>query len=128
MQIKITRVYLSGGARIRELFEENARKDDKIRELDKALHFKQLQHRGYAKELEKQLREIEELKTKIQTAQEDRDEWIRKYKISEDARKSLGEKLEKAMGAIELIRGSTPSAGSGDSSTERGALKGGAEA
>lgn len=128
MQIKFIKVYLSGGPRIKELYEEGARKDDKIAELDKALHFKQLQHKGYAKELQAQLEEIERLKHKARVLAEDRNEWARLYQESEKARKSLGDKLEKAMGAIELIRGSAPSAGAGDSSTERGTLKGGAEA
>lgn len=110
MQIKFIKVYLSGGPRIKELYEENARKDDKIRELDKALHFKQLQHRGYAKELEKQLREIEDLKSKYKVLCEERDEWIHKYRASEEARKSLGEKLNKAMGALELLTPKAPTA------------------
>ena len=105
MQIKFIKVYLSGGPRIKELYEEGARKDDKIAELDKALHFKQLQHKGYAKELQAQLEEIERLKAKARVLAEDRDEWARLYQESEKARKSLGDKLEKAMGAIELIRG-----------------------
>ena len=109
MEIKFIKVYLSGANRIHELYEEGQRKDDKIEELEKAIRFKQLQHKGYGRELEAQLKEIETLKTKAKAMAEDRDEWIRKYKASEEARKSLGEKLEKALGAIELLRGGTSS-------------------
>ena len=77
----------------------------KIEELEKAIRFKQLQHKGYGRELEAQLKQIEELKAKAKAIAEDRDEWLRRYEVSEAARKSLGEKLEKAMSAIELIRG-----------------------
>jgi uncharacterized coiled-coil DUF342 family protein len=108
MQIKFVKIYLSGGSRIQELYEAGKKKDAKIEELEKAIRFKQLQHKGYGKELAAQLKEIEELKAKAAAMAEDRDEWARKYQESEKARKSLGEKLEKAMGAIELIRGTTP--------------------
>ena len=104
MEIKVVKVYLTGAKRINELFEEGARKDKKIEELDKALHYKQLQHKGYAKELEKQLRQIEELKAAAETARAQRDEWARLYNASEEARKSLGEKLKNAIGALELMR------------------------
>lgn len=105
MQIKFVKIYLSGGSRIQELYEEGKRKDAKIEELEKAIRFKQLQHKGYGRELEAQLKQIEELNAKAKAMAEDRDEWLRRYEVSEAARKSLGEKLEKAMGAIELIRG-----------------------
>lgn len=104
MEIKVVRVYLTGAKRINELFEEGARKDKRIEELDKALHYKQLQHKGYAKELEKQLRQIEELKAEAETARAQRDEWARLYHASEEARQSLGEKLKNAIGALELLR------------------------
>lgn len=110
MEIKFIKIYLSGAKRINELFEEKERKEAEIRTLEKAIRFKQLQHKGYAKELETQLRQIEDLKSKYKVLCEERDEWIHKYRASEEARKSLGEKLEKAMGAIELLRGSNPSA------------------
>ena len=113
MQIKFVKIYLSGGSRINELYEENKRKDAKIEELEKAIRFKQLQHKGYGRELEAQLKQIEELKAKAKAMAEDRDEWISRYKASEDARKNLGEKLEKALGAIELLRGPRAAKGAG---------------
>lgn len=102
------RIDIFGYHRIRELYEEGRRKDLKIEELEKAIRFKQIQHRGYGKELAQLLEEVDTYKRKLEVLAEDRDEWARRYQESEKARKSLGEKLEKAMSAIELIRGTTP--------------------
>lgn len=113
MEIKFIKIYLSGAKRINELFEEKERKEAEIRTLEKAIRFKQLQHKGYAKELETQLRQIEELKSKYKVLCEERDEWIHKYRASEEARKSLGEKLNKAMGALELLTPKAPTAEGG---------------
>ena len=99
------RIDIFGYQRIQELYEEGRRKDAKIAELEKAIRFKQTQHKGYGKELAKMLEEVNTYKRKLEVLAEDRDEWARRYQESEKARKSLGEKLEKAMSAIELIRG-----------------------
>ena len=115
------RIDIFGYQRIQELYEEGRRKDAKIAELEKAIRFKQTQHKGYGKELAKMLEEVNTYKRKLEVLAEDRDEWARRYQESEKARKSLGEKLEKAMSAIELIRGGAsmtdPSASMTDPST-----------
>ena len=97
MEIKIVRIYLTGGRRINELFEEGEKKSAKIREMKKAVEAQDRQMKGWGKDFEILLTQIEVLKAKNRTMEEDRDEWVRRYLESEKARKSLGEKLKEAL-------------------------------
>ncbi|MBR5094465.1 MAG: hypothetical protein IK095_05170 [Oscillospiraceae bacterium] len=105
MQIKIVKVYLSGSKRIRELYEENERKEARLREMRTAVRAQDRQMKGYGRDFELILRRIEELKAQRDAVTEDRDSWIKKCKASEEARKSLAEKLERALQRLEQTGG-----------------------
>lgn len=111
MEIKIIRIYLSGFKRINELYEENQRFLQKQEELRKAVRAQDRQMKGYGRDFEALLREkemlrgeIEKIKKVYDSVASERDEWKRLYSESEKARKSLGEKLEHAVGALELLK------------------------
>ena len=111
MEIKVIRVYLSGSKRIHELYEEKQQALLKQEELRRAVRAQDRQMKGYGRDFEALLREKEALREKIETIKEiydevrsERDEWERRYRESEKARKSLGEKLEHAVGALELLK------------------------
>jgi chromosome segregation ATPase len=106
------RIDIFGWRRVNELYEENQRLDAKIQEMKTGQHFQQVQLRGYGKDFERLLRLQQELEAKIQALTEDRDEWIRKYKLSEDARKDLGDKWadtarerDRLQNALDVLRG-----------------------
>lgn len=106
------RIDIFGWRRVRELYDEVEQKESEIWALKKGEHFHEVQRKGWGKDFERMLKEQAELKAKIQALTEDRDEWIRKYKASEDARKDLGDKLVKAARdnarleqALDVIRG-----------------------
>lgn len=84
---------LFGAKRINELYEENCRKDQKLKETQIAIRAQDRQLKGYGRDFEKLLKELEHWKAKCAALEEDRDEWIHRYQESERARKSLGEKL-----------------------------------
>ena len=111
MEIKVIRVYLTGSKRIHELYEEKQQALLKQEELRRAVRAQDRQMKGYGKDFEllllekEQLRqEIEVLKRTCNVQHAERDEWERRYRESEKARKSLGEKLEHAVGALELLK------------------------
>lgn len=111
MEIKVIRVYLTGSKRIHELYEENQKFLQKQEELRRAVRAQDRQMRGYGKDFEQMLREKELLRAEIGKIKEiydevlsERDEWEHRYRESEKARKSLGEKLEHAVGALELLK------------------------
>ena len=110
MEIKVIRIYLTGSKRIHELYEEKQQALLKQEELRRAVRAQDRQMKGYGRDFEamlwerKQLREeIEVLKRTCDVQHAERDEWERRYRESEKARKSLGEKLEHAVGALELL-------------------------
>ena len=111
MEIKVIRVYLTGSKRIHELYEEKQQAILKQEELRRAVRAQDRQMRGYGKDFEQMLREKELLREEIgkikdvfDEVRHERDEWERRYRESEKARKSLGEKLEHAVGALELLK------------------------
>ena len=111
MEIKVIRIYLTGSKRIHELYEEKQQALLKQEELRRAVRAQDRQMKGYGKDFEllllekEQLRqEIEVLKRTCDVQHAERDEWERRYRESEKARKSLGEKLEHAVGALELLK------------------------
>ena len=131
MELKFIKVYLTGGKRIQELYEENQRFLQKQEELRKAVRAQDRQMKGYGRDFEALLREKEKLQQEL--AEKDHmleykdglvDNWERMYSESEKARKSLGEKLEHAVGALELLKerggNSGPSQSLRDSSPRRG--------
>ena len=131
MEIKVIRVYLTGSKRIHELYEEKQQALLKQEELRRAVRAQDRQMKGYGRDFEQMLREKELLRAeigKIKGIYEkvccERDEWERRYRESEKARKSLGEKLEHAVGALELLKeregNSGPSQSLRDSSPRRG--------
>lgn len=106
------RIDIFGWRRVRELYDEVEQKESEIWALKKGEHFHEVQRKGWGKDFERLLKEQAELKAKIQALTEDRDEWIRKYKLSEAARQDLGDKLVKAARdnarleqALDVIRG-----------------------
>lgn len=129
------RIDIFGWRRVNELFEENQRLDAKIQEMKTGQHFQQVQLRGYGKDFERLLRLQQELEAKIQALTEDRDEWIRKYKLSEDARKDLGDKWadtarerDRLQNALDVLRGplqqkGTPTAACGGTSPSGGGIE-----
>lgn len=84
---------LFGHQRINELYWECRRKDQKLKETQIAIRAQDRQLKGYGRDFEKLLKELEHWKAKCASIEEDRDEWVRRYQESERARKSLGEKL-----------------------------------
>ena len=131
MEIKVIRVYLTGSKRIHELYEEKQQALLKQEELRRAVRAQDRQMKGYGKDFEQMLREKELLRAEIGRIKEiydevrnERDEWEHRYRESEKARKSLGEKLEHAVGALELLKeregNSGPSQSLRDSSPRRG--------
>lgn len=131
MEIKVIRVYLTGSKRIHELYEEKQQALLKQEELRRAVRAQDRQMKGYGKDFEQMLREKEALREEIgkikdvfDEVRHERDEWERRYRESEKARKSLGEKLEHAVGALELLKeregNSGPSQSLRDSSPRRG--------
>lgn len=105
MEIKFIRVYLSGSKRIHELYEEGQKKEAKIRELRTAVKAQDLQMKGWGRDFQELLLQIEEHKAEEARLKKQLELSTEMYKKSEEARKSLGEKLEKAMGALELLKG-----------------------
>ncbi len=131
MEIKVIRVYLTGSKRIHELYEEKQQALLKQEELRRAVRAQDRQMKGYGRDFEAMLREKEALQRSLQeyeillkNNESERDEWKRLYNESEKARKSLGEKLEHAVGALELLKeregNSGPSQSLRDSSPRRG--------
>ena len=131
MEIKVIRIYLTGSQRIHELYEENQKYLQKQEELRRAVRAQDRQMKGYGRDFEAMLREKEALQRSLQeyeillkNNESERDEWKRLYNESEKARKSLGEKLEHAVGALELLKeregNSGPSQSLRDSSPRRG--------
>ena len=111
MEIKVIRIYLSGAKRIHELYEEKQQALLKQEELRRAVRAQDRQMKGYGRDFEAMLREKEQLRAEIGRIKEiydevrnERDEWEHRYRESEKARKSLGEKLEHAVGALELLK------------------------
>ena len=106
------RIDITGWRRVRELYDEVEQKESEIWALKKGEHFHEVQRKGWGKDFERMLKEQAALKAKIQAMTEDRDEWIRKYKASEDARKDLGDKLvdaarerDRLQDVIDTLRG-----------------------
>ena len=133
MEIKVIRIYLTGSKRIHELYEENQRFLQKQEELRKAVRAQDRQMRGYGRDFEAMLREREALQRSLQeyeillkNNESERDEWERRYRESEKARKSLGEKLEHAVGALELLteREGTPHPSAAQTPSPQGEGKG----
>ena len=85
----------------------------RIREAEKERNFHRIQIKRYGQDFKDLLEQIKDLKGKLRVMCEERDEWIHKYRASEEARKSLGEKLNKAMGALELLTPKAPTAEGG---------------
>ena len=121
------RIDIFGWRRVNELYEENQRLDAKIQEMKTGQRFQQVQLRGYGKDFERLLRLKQELEAKIQALTEDRDEWIRKYRKSEDARKDLGDKLvdtarerDRLQNALDVLRGPLQQKGIDERAAEGG--------
>ena len=99
MEIKVIRVYLTGSKRIHELYEEKQQALLKQEELRRAVRAQDRQMKGYGRDFEQMLREKELLRAEIGKIKEiydevlsERDEWEHRYRESEKARKSLGDK------------------------------------
>ena len=103
MTIKVYKICLFDGKRIHELYEECARKEGKIREAEKERNDHRRQIRQYGRDFKDLLEQIEDLKGKLRVMCEERDEWVKRYLESEKARKSLGEKLRRAMEDMEEL-------------------------
>ena len=103
MTIKVYKICLFDGKRIHELYEECARKEGWIREAEKERNDHRRQIRQYGRDFKDLLEQIEDLKGKLRVMCEERDEWVKRYLESEKARKSLGEKLRRAMEDMEEL-------------------------
>ncbi len=121
------RIDIFGWHRVNELYEENQRLDAKIQEMKTGQRFHEVQRKGWGKDFERLLRLQQELEAKIQALTEDRDEWIRKYKASEDARKDLGDKLvdaarerDRLQNALDVLRGPLQQKGIDERAAEGG--------
>lgn len=101
MEIKITRVYLFGGKRVKELFEEGEKKSAKIREMKKAVEAQDRQMRGYGRDFEKLLLQIKEHQAERELLLRQVELLKRMYLESEMARKGLAEKLKAATELLE---------------------------
>ena len=121
------RIDIFGWRRVRELYDEVEQKESEIWALKKGEHFHEVQRKGWGKDFERLLKEQAELKAKIQALTEDRDEWIRKYKLSEDARKDLGDKWadtarerDRLQNALDVLRGPLQQKGIDERAAEGG--------
>lgn len=101
MEFKIVRVYLTGGKRIKELYEANCKQDAKIREMKKAVEAQDRQMKGYGKDFAALLGQIEEHKTERELLVRQIEILKKMYLESEVARKSLAEKLKSAQELLE---------------------------
>lgn len=111
MTIKIFKICLFDGKRVHELYELNEKAAARLREMETERDFHRVQLKGYGKDFEamlreqKQLREeIEVLKRTCEVQHAERDEWEHRYRESEKARKSLGEKLCQAEREMDRLR------------------------
>ena len=134
MEIKVTRVYLFGGNRVKELFEEGCKKDAKIRELNTAIKFQDVQQRGLGKEFRKLLELLEERKQDLERKHKEIGLLKQMYLESEKARQDLAEKLKAATELLEAAEerereryGEAPTVACGDTSPRGGGKKGGEE-
>ena len=104
MTIKIFKICLFDGKRIHELYELNKKAAARLREMETERDFHRVQLKGYGKDFQALLEQIEEHK------QQDREQ-ARKLELlksmfieSEKARKSLGEKLCQAERELKRLR------------------------